>query len=65
MLFLLNEFIWIKSDDVEVMPSCTKRAKVVLTSGLISGGFVLNDLSSAPFEMRPCMREKLRKRNIY
>jgi hypothetical protein len=23
------------------------------------------DLSSAPFEMRPCMREKLRKRNIY
>ena len=38
--------------------------KIVLTRGLISLCFVYNDLSSAPFEMRPCLREKHRNRDI-
>ena len=38
--------------------------KPVLTS-LFSGRFVLSDLSSATFEMRPCLREKFLQRNIY
>ena len=33
--------------------------KLILTSVPFSRGFVLRDLSSAPFETRPCMREKL------
>ena len=79
-LFHLNELIWIKSDDESVamegifsgpsrfLKGVSKRVKadwkIVLTSGIFSPSFVFNDLSSTSFEIRPCLREKLRKSDI-
>ena len=71
LLFLLSKLIWIKSEDEMilfnrlsmflkgVLNACKSIGKIALTTGLLSSGFVLNDLStgSVPFEMQPCLRE--------
>jgi hypothetical protein len=65
-LSLLSELIWIKGDDKDIVACLKERMKVgciistqhsVLTYG-ISREFVLDDLSSALFEVRPCSRKK-------
>jgi hypothetical protein len=65
LLFLLSELIWIKGEDKGMFAflkgyseSWLDYQYSVLTSGIISREFVLNDLSGAPFEMRPCLRKK-------
>ena len=70
LLFLLSEFIWIKSEDVVweaifilkgMLNALKSFGKLVLTSDPIPRIFEHSDISSAPCEIRICLREKLLK----